>query len=334
MDQLKELLAKLGKHGFWIGCGLVTVIALGVWWMATGNLVAAYEEEATKLDSATSAISSIRSQMPTHPNDASHEVMDKLVSEQEEEVLEAWRMQYRDQQAILDWPERELGTVFVQEFAPLVPIERNFQEYPVPEDQEKETTLRERYRDYIKNVMDPLAEKVGAEWKADFNAAGNAMGGMGGSGMEGYGMTGGEGGSGYGSGVEGYGAAGGAGSGLPGLGGNPLGPQKKPPLVEWSVQSQEALLSDLFPWRGRVPSTLQVLYSQENLWVLDQLLQIIADTNGDVSQRFQAKIHEIEAIGIGRSASRAAGVISPVGGATGGGMEGGVVMAHSPGHGY
>lgn len=310
MDQLKELLAKLGKHGFWIACGLVTVISLAVWWMATGSLVAQYEQEASNLDSAVSAISGIRSNMPTHPNEASHSLMEELVAEQQEEVLEAWRMQYEDQQEILVWPQR-LGQEFIKEFAPLVPIEVSFQEFPVPADMEKETTLRERYRDYIKDVMEPLAKKAGAEWKADFDASSNAMGNYEGGAGGGYGSEMG----GYGGDPSGYGSAAGARGGMP---------QKKPPLVEWSKQSQEALLSDLFPWRGKIPSTLEVLYSQENLWVLDQLLQIVADTNGDVSQRFQAKIRAIEAIGIGRSATRAAGVISPVGGA--GGAGGGAGM--------
>ncbi len=82
------------------------------------------------------------------------------------------------------------------------------------------------------------------------------------------------------------------------------------PLVVWDTGSQQKLLEDLFPWRGRLPSTLDVLYSQENLWILRQMMYIIRDVNGDAVQKFQAKIHQINALQIGSKVKTTAGMIS------------------------
>ena len=118
---------------------------------------------------------------------------------------------------------------------------------------------------------------------------------------------------------------GGFGSGQPGA-----TPIDEGPLVRWDTSSQEKLLDDLFPWRssGAPPKTLNVLYSQENLWILRQLMQIIADVNGDVAQRFQAKIHNINRIAIGSSVSNTAGIItSPAMGGMGGMGDGSMMSS-------
>jgi len=120
---------------------------------------------------------------------------------------------------------------------------------------------------------------------------------------------------------------GGSGTGMPGMTGGAAGEKDDGTLVNWSSSSQQQLLSDLFPWRakgsGAPPSTLEVLYSQENLWILRQLMQIIAIVNGDVGQRHQAKIREIDRIAIGKSVPKQAGMISPPGaGMASGGMGG------------
>ena len=123
-----------------------------------------------------------------------------------------------------------------------------------------------KYANYISKQLPKLAAVVDAEWTAAFDqssAGGMEMGGIG---------------SRRGSDTEAEIDITGATS---------------EPLVKWSGGSQSALLGDLFPWRGQQPSTLQIYYSQENLWILRQLLEIIHEVNGDAEQAYQAKIHEI-----------------------------------------
>ena len=155
-------------------------------------------------------------------------------------------------------------------------------EFPTDPSKELETTLRSRYQRYIKNILPDLASIAGTEWTAEFERTAGFEGGgmeMGGMSMGGMGMSG------------------------------PGGTQKdvditgaeKGPLVQWSNESQNQVLGDLFPWRGSLPTTLEIYYSQENIWILKQLLGIVADLNGEATQPYQAKVHEIKKIGIGKS---------------------------------
>ena len=97
---------------------------------------------------------------------------------------------------------------------------------------------------------------------------------------------------------------------------------EKGPLVQWSNESQNQVLGDLFPWRGSLPTTLEIYYSQENIWILKQLLGIVADLNGEATQPYQAKVHEIKKIGIGKSVVFSQGSISKPGETSSGGMGG------------
>ncbi|GIW93928.1 MAG: hypothetical protein KatS3mg110_1969 [Pirellulaceae bacterium] len=95
----------------------------------------------------------------------------------------------------------------------------------------------------------------------------------------------------------------------------------KPPVVHWSPSDQQALQRLRFNWGGRAPTTLEVLYAQEDYWVLRSIMEIIKATNGDVEHRYQAAVKTIDFIDIGRTA------ISPTAaGATGGFLLGGSSM--------
>ncbi|HBJ36283.1 MAG TPA: hypothetical protein DDZ51_16335 [Planctomycetaceae bacterium] len=320
MDQVKAQMAVAAKYWFWIATALVTLLSVGAWWVSSSKLLAEFDTAKTKLSGDAQKISTVRNSLDTHPNATSHELMDKLVETRTDAVMEAWTSVYGRQRDILVWPVEELQEDFVREFVDLIPIELKVQ-FPTPEGEEKETSLRNRYRDYIGNVLPKIAEIAKTKWTADFYKPVTGMGG--GMGMDGFGgaMGGSEMGSPGGDSTM-YGSG-----GMPGgMGGTGL-PRDDGPLVTWDAASQEKLLADLFPWRGGQPTTLDVLYSQENLWILRQLMQIIATVNGDAGQRFQAKIRGINRISIGRSVPTSAGTLSKPnrpGAASGsmGGMDG------------
>ncbi len=71
-------------------------------------------------------------------------------------------------------------------------------------------------------------------------------------------------------------------------------------LVEWAAGNQTFLQNSRFDWGNSPPSTLDVLYSQEDLWVLRTLLQVIKDTNGSVEARYKAAIKRIDSILLGQ----------------------------------
>ncbi len=48
MDKLKPFLAGLRKHHFWILCGMVILIGLGIWKVATADLGAQFDTRASR----------------------------------------------------------------------------------------------------------------------------------------------------------------------------------------------------------------------------------------------------------------------------------------------
>ncbi len=113
-------------------------------------------------------------------------------------------------------------------------------------------------------------------------------------------------------------------AGGPGGGSELLTAEGKPIVVEWSTSNQAALQAISMNWTS--PTTLQVLYAQEDLWVLRALMLIIKATNGDADAQYNAAVKEIVSIYLGAMAPgfKLTGQIG-AGGAQGGMMSGGMM---------
>ena len=278
MDQLKQSLAVAAKHGFWISTAVIFLGALGIWWVVTGRLVTENEQRTRKIEGHVQAVSSLSSQLSTHPNPTTHEIMNGLIEDRQSEVLQAWQTLYDTQRDILVWPVKELREDFVREFRDLIPIESSI-EFPTPPAQEKETSLLNRYKYYIGNVLPDIAEIGGAEWTASLNPD------------------------------DDRGARYERSTGPDELTSVDITGAEAGPLVKWSTASQASLIEDLFPWYPDQPSTLEIYYSQENLWILRQMMEVIAEVNGDAQQPFEAVIHRINRLSMGKNVGFQEGVI-------------------------
>lgn len=301
MDKLKEKLGPAIKYAFWGVWALVMLVSIAIWWVATSSLMANTESQKTAINGAYSTLTQIRGTASTHPNPHSHTEMEKRVDVLQQDVLTAWQRQWDYQEKILIWPTElnKKGTNdFVDAFSKYLPIETTT-EFPMPEIDEVDQTLRKRYKEYIEGQLPKLAEVVGTKWTADFKAASNAGGmgmGMGSGGMD-MGMPEPSGSAAMGMGME--------------MGMGPTISKDPDTLVVWSTGSQATLLEQVFPWRTKeAPSTLDVLYSQEDLWVLRNLLQIVSTVNGKATKPFQATIHEIIEIKLGRAVAGRVGQVS------------------------
>ena len=287
MDQLKTQLAVVAKHGFWIASVIVLLGSLYMWYATTSTLAKEADAQTRKVETAFSTVTSVRGEVPTTPNEHSHAKMQELIDARTLDVLKSWKTLYDRQRGILTWPVEALKQDFVDEYKDLIPIER-YVKFPTAEEDELESTLLSRYQTYIRNTLPGIAEIGKTKWVASFDSSSGGGGDM----MD---------------------------MDMMGMGGDTRSKKvsirgvEEGPLVKWSSTSQGQVLEDLFPWRGRRPNTLEVYYSQENIWILKQLLQIVADVNGKAEQAYQAKIHEIRQIGIGRSVKFNAGNISAPG---------------------
>jgi hypothetical protein len=99
-------------------------------------------------------------------------------------------------------------------------------------------------------------------------------------------------------------------------------------IVLWAPDNQQQILQTHFGFvfSERTPSTLEVLYAQEDMWVLQNLMEIIKAANGNAAARHEAAIKQIDFVRIGRSAMGMAGVVSSASAMSGAYGESGMDM--------
>jgi hypothetical protein len=277
MDQLKTAGLWLRKNYFWLSCALVTVIALGMWFMTTGKLSRETKTRTNELAGKKRTADTLVGE-PNHPNTFTNVKMDQVVKEVSEDVYLAWVQQYDRQRAVLEWPKDILGNEFVQKVQELQPIEAKVKfgsgsEVLRPDE-------RSRYRNFIYTRLPKLAEIIGAQWRSKRTAGGTGAGG----------------------------ATMSSGTGVAAMGANMMSAMNNnategdsDAIVEWVAGNQGAIENGRFAWRGE-PTTLEILYAQEDYWALRSIMEIIKATNGDVEHRYQAAVKTIQSIDIGRDA--------------------------------
>ncbi len=300
MDQVKVILRALSKHIFWIGCGVIMLVSMFSWYTARSSLKSEFDENLGKIKTSFSSANTLRTK-PAPPNEHSNAQMDRLLDEALQKVVEAWQTQYSHQETILRWP-RELGSDFVNAVQPLKPIELRVP-FPTPQHQELKVDFRQRYANYVERLLPRLAELINSRWVPGRSAA-RGMDDAEGMGMGTSGMS------------PGRSAAG---TGRPGTGTTGRTSQR-PLVVEWPSGDQARLLGSHFDWSAQPdqsPTTLQLLYAQEDLWVLTALMHIIRNTNDGAESRHEAVVKTIESVLIGPSAVGRAGQITRLGASAG-----------------
>ena len=294
MDQLKEQLVKIKPYAFWIACVVILLGSVGVWWMATGTLSEQRTANTTKIKGAFSNLVSIGPKLPTHPNPGTNTKMQEVSLAYGEEIARGWALQYSRQEGVLVWPAS-----FDQDFHAAVKDLRPIEKVPISvtgPDSAKliiPESLRRRYRDFIEDELPRLATTIGGRWQARRDGT----------------ATPGE-----------FGPPGGPG---PGMAPGRNGPDGRPieevdrSMVLWNPANQSELLMGHFGFTARAgdPSTLDVLYAQEDLWVLQNLMDIIKRTNEGYEGRHDAAVKQIEFVRIGQSALGLPGKVMAVGGA-------------------
>ncbi len=330
MDQVKQVMAQLVKHQFWIITGLATIMGVVGYYMTSSTLNKLYTEQSNTLNARFQDVSSVASALSTHPNDHSKAKMGVIIDKMAGDVQQAWELQYKRQEKFFVWPESALPNKrLLDKLKKYFPPETTL---TFPEEPKSITASEKKiYADYFAEQMPRIVKIIGVNWVGvpakTTAAAGGMMGMSGGGGMMKGGSS--DGGSssdmGYGeSGSGGYGGYGGGGGGYPGMNGmnSMLGPNGQPlpkDLVIWPKSSQDELINSLRLWRGDQPTVYEIVYTQENMWILEGIMNIIAKTNEGAIENFQTTIKQIEFIRIGKPAVGRAGFIDPAVGGVGGG---------------
>ena len=329
------------KQHFWLIIPVLAIMMGVSWYMAANQQTKFFKERVSAIDGHFQSMSSVQGveNEPSsgHPNEDFHKGMEEYIRQRAIDVDKAWAAQYAKQVDTMKWSPL-LPPQFVEVVDAMRPIES------VGEEDTVEDWILNTYRDFIVGKeLTRLAESIGAKWQVkaeDMVGVGGGYGGgdgagggdgYGGGGGDGYGGGDAAGGGGYGNA---YGGGGGYSSGYGGGDGYGAGgfadDEFNPIVVDWSVENQGKILSNSFGWASRgagQPTLREMLYSQEDVWVLDSIMQIIKATNGDATHRSQAVITAIESIDIGTAAKATAGEISAVEDPSGGDEDdGGVFM--------
>lgn len=282
MDQVRQYLKVAAKYHFWILCAIVALLTLGTWYTTSASLSKQFQDNKGKITAADGQITTILSKTE-HPNPNFHQQMDLITNKYKDNLRVLWEKQYLEQGKNLRWPEqviddrgfitqRGLTHEFVEQVEPLRPIETTVPYDPANKSLDKlKDNFKAEYVNYVKTIALPrLAEIVGAVWEPSLDTgAGNAGGG------------------------ERFG---------PGTSLEPTGPKE---IVTWNAENQAFLQDTRFDWKKEVggrPSTLQILYAQEDLWVLETIAKIIAKTNEGADAPHNAVVKRIEYLKLGRDA--------------------------------
>jgi hypothetical protein len=283
VDKVKAFARAAWRQNFWIGCGLILVVTMASWLVASKTLEDEFEENESKINSQFQTVGTLISKV-NPPTEKSHTKMDQLLARTLKSVENAWLQQYSDQQRILVWDPR-LKPDFISKVRPLKPIELKV-DFPTPPESELAPDLLQRYANYVDNLLPILAQTIGTDWQVGRTLSTTP-------------------------------------EGTPTRPARPT--ERVQPLVVWDQSDQARLVGTHFNWSSQpdgAPTTLQMLYAQEDLWVYQALMHIIRQTNGDIESRHEGVVKTIETILIGRGAIGKAGQVTRLGGQTMGGYGG------------
>ena len=292
MDVIKKQWNNIVLYQFWILSGLVLLVSSIVFYLTSSSLSAVVAARTAKLDSTFGQVSTVSSAAPTHPNPFSHVVMDKAAAELEKDIKKAWEKQYKYQIPLMVWPRDAFSDAFTHTiFSTLRPVEK-YIDFPLP------PRLPAPYDKITLNDRQVYKQYIGPEFASVSRKMGTEWKAQ---------LT---------VAASAESAANAA--------------KSTQDVVRWTKESQQTLLGQIVPWynRGQAPSVLDIYYTQEDMWLLAGIMDIIKKANGDARENFQTVVREVEYIRMGQFASRNAGVLTLASSASSGsfgmgGMSGG-----------
>ena len=238
MEKVRVILAALRKHLFWVLCGILVVVCLTTWLMATSQLSGKFAARSRQLNSRFNEVRSTITD--NHPNEDGIKKILELHGKLGDNVFEAWSYLYEEQRRQNPLPDvAKQMEGFEQEFekrwGPLEKFDPN---------NEMELKYRAFYANQIKLHFPDLAKMIDRRYLPEDSGAGGK--------------------------VSPRGAPGGKGA---------AAAAQAVGTVWWDDEDFQKMEDRFFTRRSDVPSTLEVLLAQEDLWVYEALLRVIGNTN-------------------------------------------------------
>lgn len=265
MEQLREFLRLLKRQHFWFLTPVLLLLGIVGWWLSSNKLNSEFDKYRAEVEGYSSKLRSVTGQT-NHPNKDYHDGMTTMIEQRRDNVRTAWQTKWERQKQELKWPE-ELPEDFRRQVDQLRPIENV--DLEKNREQDIPASLRRTYGAFIRNMLPKLAASIGARWQPErTGAAGTPQG-----------FT--------------------ADTAPSTDAADDSERQEESQVVTWNPRNQ-ALFDQRFDWKNVPPTTHEVLYAQEDLWVLANLIDVIRRTNQDAPTRSQAVVKEIEFIQIAK----------------------------------
>lgn len=264
-DSVRQQLAPVLKHRFWILATLVPLLLLPALFLATGDRQAVITREKATIDGHVSALQAVKNEAG-HPNAAWSEAIDRRTAGIKGELLGEWETLWQSQQPLRVWPPA-LGPDFLASIA------------AVESGARAELQFRDlqRYQNTVPDLVRELPARMGCP---DMMA-----------GLEGQ------------EGPRPGRIAVRPQLGPGGFGGESDGADTSRPqtILEWRTEDQNRLLQS-FTW-SKAPSTTQVRLAQEELWVYGLLCDAIKRMNEGATALFDSRITTVEELAVGYPAA-------------------------------
>ena len=274
MDQLKEFWGLFRRQHFWFILPILLVLAAYGWWTATGTVTTQVAINISTIGgyhAGADQIAGVNVEGLQHPNDEWHEVMTELIDARRTNVLSAWQKKWDRQSQILTWPADAFGPRS-RDVIPRVETMRPIEEFV---DEDLPSVARNDYKKFMQQQLPRIANRIGAIW----DPTGQLVDGAGAR-------------------VNNVDA------------GDDMPPGfDKPIIVSWNPESQK-LIESKFDW-PQYPSTMEVLYAQEDLWILGAIVDIIKTANGGARTQATAPVKEIISIKYGKDVVRNGDIDAP-----------------------
>lgn len=263
-DSLRQQLAPVIKHHFWILAVLVPLVLVPAVFMAAGQFKTTIDREKATIDSHVSALNALRGE-PDHPNDAWVRTINGRADAVRKEILGEWRGMWDAQAPLRVWPE-SLGPDFL---ASVMAVDSGKR----PDLQFRDL---QRYQNTVPDLVRQLPARMGC---TELMGSADGEGGPEGMRRDGRFLPGGD------------------------LGGEEDSAEASQQLapLEWRAEDQKRLFVS-FAWE-RAPTTVQVLLAQEELWVYGLFCDTISRMNKGAKGAYDASITLVEELAVGYPAA-------------------------------
>jgi hypothetical protein len=263
-DSLRQQLAPVIKHHFWILAALMPLLLVPPLFTAAAQLKASIDGQKVKIDGHISTLNAVRGE-PQHPNAAWVATFDGRTAAVRQELLQEWQGLWDGQARLRTWPG-SLGPDFLASVQDVASGKR-------PDLQFRDL---QRYQNTVPDLVRQLPERMGC---TEMMAAADGEGGPAAVRRDSSFLPGG---------------------GPGGEEDTAEASQQLTPL-EWRAEDQKRLFLS-FVW-DKAPTTTQVLLAQEELWVYGLFCDTINRMNKGSKGAYDALITQVEELAVGYPAA-------------------------------